>query len=188
MGLSDQGGDYAEMQSIMNGGDAWMDRMTALLKAKEEAQAAVNNAKIVGDIAEALRVAEEIKRDALGALASAKDTVTKATQHANEMSERIVLEANEKAAAVMADAAAKLEAAEKTLAEARESSARLMGNANDRMAHAEMRQRDVDDLFVRLQKQLEESETAMAEAKASKEKYDAMVERIKKSLAVEVDE
>ena len=188
MGLSDQGSGYAEMQAIMNGGDAWMDRMTALLKVKEEAEAAVRNSKIVGDIAEALRVAEEVKRDAMIALSNAKDTVTKATQQANEMADKIVFEANEKAAEVLADAAAKHEEAEKHLEDSRAKAANLMGQANDKFAHAEMRQRDVDALSERLTSQLEEAEKATSDAKASKEKYDAMVGRIKQSLAVEVEE
>lgn len=183
MGLSDQGGGDPQMKAIMDGGENWMARMTALLKAKEDAEASIAKAKIVGEISDVRNAAEADRATAVQELANAKDLAARAVDQANEKAQAILDDAHQKAADLLEDAGEKHQNASKILEDAEAKARKLIDDASSKFAAAEAKNSEVAKLVQSLGLKAIEADKMAADAEESKKKFDDMIDRLKAAIA-----
>ena len=187
MGLSGASGEQAEMQSIMNGGENWMARMSALLKAKEDAAALIDRAQIAGDILEKQRELTNYRDEAAKALADARIRASELIADATEK----VKSASDEAKRLFDEAKGK---ADKIVADAQARASDIILNASDKHSYAEQMAKAVDAKMVELQGRLDANQAVydnlqakIADADAAKEKYAQLYDKLKAALAAASD-
>lgn len=170
-GVSDYGsGDSGDMQLIMDGGANWMARMTAFLQAKEQAQAMIAKAQIVGEIA---AVRDEARVD--------REKAAKELSDAKAFAEGIVEKANQQADAALAKARAD---ADKIIAAAKDEAAAsaLRVAASDKEAQERLTQAQAGSERIAAQEaELKAQASALDKRETRLDATKASVEAMKKS-------
>lgn len=183
-GVSDSGPDWsADIQSIMEGGQNWTARMEAFLKAKADAQAMVDQAKIAGDI---LAVRDEARADREAAakeLADAKASANALVMDAQAKASDAMAAASADADKLRADAQAKLDDATKAAQTMMDDAQKRLVDANTAMALATQRSDALDIMKNGLDARSDALTVAQTEASAMKAKYAALVEKMNGFLA-----
>ena len=183
-GVSDTGPNgSADTHLIMDGGANWMARMTAFLQAKEEAQAAIDKAGIVGDIASVRDEARADREAAQKELADARASADTLVSYTKTQADVLMAKAKADAEKIMGDAKAMLEDATARAGATLETAAKKMAEADSLMALAVKRKADLDAVSEGLTKRAETLASAQTDAETAKAHFDDLTSKLKDFLA-----
>jgi cell division septum initiation protein DivIVA len=183
-GVSDTGAQSgsAEMQLIMDGGANWMARMTAFLKAKEDAQVAIDHAGIVGDIAAIRDEARADRVAAAQALSDAKTSAVDIVSAAQTKADEIVAAATAQAEKLVADATVDADDSAKRAQAAEETSLKRLADADTAAVLAERRAADLKAQSDALAEKATALDAAKAEADAVKARFEDLLGKLREAL------
>ncbi len=167
-----------ELRLIMDGGQKWMDRMTALLTEKVKAQKAVADAQIVGDILAVQSEVKQLRERARAELEAAKIDAKKLRDEADAQVSKILAQAQQTANGITKGANDRAREAQETAARMIADAQRQVHEAGGKLSAAITRGIELDQRSAALDKREQAAADVVINAERVREHYEALTERV----------